>query len=65
MTDAVESVLKKGRVPRKLHVDQGNEFYNHEFKILIQRYGITFYFTFSNLKASICQRFNRTLKGKM
>ena len=65
VTDAMYSVLKKGRVPRKLHVDQGKEFYNSEFKALMQRYDITLYSTFSNLKASICERFNRTLKGKM
>ena len=65
VTDAMISVFKKGRVPRKLHVDRGKEFYNHEFKALMQRYDITLYSTFSNLKASICERFNRTLKGKM
>ena len=27
--------------------------------------GINFYLTFSNLKASICERFNRTLKNEM
>ena len=65
MTDAMNSVFKEGRVPRKLHVDQGKESYNIEFKALMQRYDITVYSTFSNLKASICERFNRTLKGKM
>ena len=65
VADAMKTVLKKGRVPRKLHVDQGKEFYNHEFKALMQRYGITLYSTFSNLTASICERFSRTLKGKM
>ena len=65
VTNAMNSVLKKGRVPRKLHVDQGKKFYNSEFKALMQRYDITLYSTFSNLKSSICERFNRTLKGKM
>lgn len=62
---AMHSVLAKGRVPKKLHVDQGKEFYNSEFKGLLQRYNIKLYSTFSNLKASICERFNRTLKSKM
>lgn len=65
VTNAMDSVLAKGRVPRKLHVDRGKEFYNNEFKALLQRYGISMYSTFSNMKASICERFNRTLKGKM
>ena len=48
----MNSVLKKGRVPQKLHVDQGKEFYNSEFKALMRRYDITLYSTFSNLKVS-------------
>lgn len=66
VTAAMKSVLAKGgRVPKKLHVDRGKEFYNSEFKTLMQRYHIDLYSTFSNLKASICERFNRTLKNKM
>lgn len=63
--NAFQSVLAKGRVSKKLHVDQGKEFYNNEFKALLQRYHIQLYSTFSNLKASICERFNRTLKTTM
>ncbi|XP_014295514.1 uncharacterized protein LOC103579935 [Microplitis demolitor] len=65
VTSAMQSVLKKGRVPKNLHVDQGKEFYNSNFKALMQEYGINLYSTYSNLKASICERFNRTLKNKM
>ena len=65
VTDALNGVLKKGREPRKLHVDHSKEFYNSELKALMQRYDITLYPTFSDLRASICERFNRTLKGKM
>ncbi|XP_012286082.1 uncharacterized protein LOC105702804 [Orussus abietinus] len=32
---------------------------------LMQKHGITLCSTFSNLKASICERFNRILKSKM
>ena len=35
VTDAMNSVLKRGRVPRKLHVDQGKEFHNSELKALM------------------------------
>ncbi|MCI0557607.1 MAG: transposase family protein, partial [Nitrososphaera sp.] len=62
---AMESVLRRGRVPKNLHVDQGKEFYNSNFESLVKRYAINLYSTFSNLKASICERFNRTLKNKM
>lgn len=62
---AMESVLDNGRVPKNLHVDRGKEFYNTHFENLMKRYKINLYSTFSNLKASICERFNRTLKNKM
>lgn len=64
-TNAMKSVLARGRIPKLLHVDQGKEFYNNDFKSLMQQYNIKMYSTFSNLKASICERFNRTLKSKM
>jgi len=65
VTAAMRSVFEQGRQPRRLHVDQGKEFYNTIFKNLMEEYNIRLYSTFSNLKASICERFNRTLKTKM
>jgi len=65
VTAAMRSVLKQGREPRRLHVDQGKEFYNTTFNNLMEEYNNRLYSTFSNLKASICERFNRTLKTKM
>lgn len=62
---AMKSVLAKDRVPQKLHVDRGKEFYNSDFRALLKHYNIKLYSTFSNMKASICERFNRTLKTKM
>ncbi|XP_015120502.1 uncharacterized protein LOC107043479 [Diachasma alloeum] len=41
VTDAMESILKQSRVPQKLHVDRGKEFYNSEFKKLMKDYQIT------------------------
>ena len=61
----MKSVLAQGRVPKNLQVDRGKEFYNQSFANLMKHYNINLYSTFSNLKASICQRFNRTLKNKM
>ena len=65
VSQAMESILKKKRVPKNLHVDMGKEFYNAKFKRLLKEYKIHMYSTYSNLKASICERFNRTLKNKM
>ena len=62
---AMESVLSKGRVPKNLQTDLGKEFYNATFKRLVKKHNINHYSTYSNLKASIVERFNRTLKSKM
>ena len=62
---AMKSILTEGRKPKNLHTDQGKEFYNAKFQSLMQKYKINLYSTYSNLKASICERFNRTLKDAM
>ncbi|XP_044597595.1 uncharacterized protein LOC123274170 [Cotesia glomerata] len=49
----MKSVLQQGRIPKNLHVDQGKEFYNNEFKDLMKQHKINLYSTFSNLKAPI------------
>ena len=66
VTTAMKSVLRKsGRVPKNIHTDRGKEFYNKNFQTLMTKYGINLYSTFSKLKVSICERFNRTLKHEM
>lgn len=65
VTTAMAKVLKEGRVPVNLQCDQGKEFYNQPFKKLMKRYHINMYSTFSAMKASVVERFNRTLKGWM
>jgi len=61
----MKPVLQQKRVPKSLHVDKGKEFYNKDFDTHMKKYKIHIYSTYSNLKASICERFNRTLKSKM
>jgi hypothetical protein len=53
------------RYPKNLQTDNGKEFYNKMFSDLMRKYKINHYSTFSSLKASIIERFNRTLKEKM
>lgn len=65
VTNAMESIFKRGHIPKNLHTDRGKEFYNKTFQDLMNRCKINLYSTYSNLKASICERFNRTLKNKM
>lgn len=63
--NALKSLFAKGRKPKNFHVDQGSEFYNSNVKGLLHKEGINLYSTFSEKKASIIERFNRTLKTKM
>ncbi|KAL7296467.1 hypothetical protein TKK_0010473 [Trichogramma kaykai] len=65
VTEAMLSILKSGEHPQNLHTDNGKEFYNSTFKQLMKKFKIHHYSTFSNMKAAICERFNRTLKEKM
>lgn len=52
--------------PRYLQTDRGTEFYNNVFqRMLEEEFGTTLYSVYSNLKASVVERFNRTLKSKM
>lgn len=62
---AFKELFKQGRVPKNLHVDQGTEFYNHRVKNLLKSHNVNLYSTFSEKKASIIERFNRSLKNKM
>lgn len=50
--------------PVHLQTDNGTEFHNKIFKNLMTQNNIKFYSTYSILKASVVERFNRTLKNK-
>lgn len=66
VTGAMERVLKDAKTaPKNLQVDMGSEFYNSNCKALMKKHGINLYSTYSTIKASIIERFNRTLKTKM
>ena len=51
--------------PKFLQVDRGPEFYSRVFRQMLNRFNVKMYSTHSTLKASICERFNRTLKNLM
>lgn len=66
VTKAMSSILSEiGTSPKNIHSDQGKEFFNRDFQSLMKMHNINLYNTFSHLKASIVERFNRTLKTKM
>lgn len=63
---ALETIFRSSkRVPKHIQSDAGKEFYNPKFKALMAKYQIKHYSTYSNMKAAIVERFNRTLKSKM
>lgn len=63
--NAFMSLFQEGRCPQNLQTDLGTEFYNNDLKKLIDKYNINHYSTFSVKKASIAERFIRTLKSKL
>jgi hypothetical protein len=66
VTIAMRKVLKNVKnTPKNLQTDLGKEFFNKEFKKLMDEFNINHYNTFSNLKASVVERVNRTIKNLM
>lgn len=65
-TEAMNLIFSASqRYPKNLQTDDGKEFFNKYFKNLMKHYKINHYSTCSVKKASIVERFNRTLKEKM
>jgi len=63
VTDAFERILAAGGRCRMLQTDKGTEFLNATFQHMLQRHDIHFYTTENDdIKASVDERFNRTLK---
>ena len=65
LVKAFEKILKKGRKPETFHTDKGTEFMNRKFQTFLKKHNIWFFTTQNETKASIVERFNRTLKTKM
>ena len=53
------------RFPKHIQTDRGREFYNADFKKWTTSHNINHYSTYSNMKASVVERFNRTLRTRM
>ncbi|XP_032226592.2 uncharacterized protein LOC116609882 [Nematostella vectensis] len=65
LVEAFESIFEGGRQPEKLQTDDGTEFKNRIFQAFLKSKGIQHFSTRSELKASVVERFNRTLKTWM
>jgi len=59
-------IILNERVPKRVQSDQGREFLNYKFQRLLRDAGIKF-FTCKNqqIKCSVVERFNRTIKGRI
>ena len=64
IVEALKPILKKHKM-KHLQTDQGTEWFNSKVKSLMQINKINHYYTHTDKKASIVERFNRTLKGEM
>lgn len=60
----LEPILAK-RPMKHFQTDQGKEWLNTPVQNLLRKYNINHYYTFSDLKASIVERLNRTIKTRM
>ena len=64
LVKAFQKILSTGRKPSKLQTDQGEEFVDRVFQIYLHDNNIDFFTINSGLKASVIERFNRTIKKK-
>ena len=70
LADTVLEAFKKiiessKRIPNMLQSDQGTEFINKKFKNYLNEIHVKHYYVNSELKASVVERFNRTIKEKI
>ena len=64
--DALRDIFtKSGRKPNRIWSDDGTEFFNAQVQGLLRKNNITLYSSFNEPKASIAERFIRTLRRKM
>ena len=66
LVEAFEHIFAQGRKPFRLHTDRGTEFRKKIFQHFLKEKGVDIFVTQNeDIKASIVERFNRTLKEKM
>ena len=53
------------RLPKRIQTDKGKEFLNHQVQSVFQSYAVEHFTTWSDKKAAVVERFNRTLKSRL
>ena len=61
---ALEPIIVKNKM-KYLQTDNGKEYFNSAVQALLKRFNVKHYSSYSEKKASIVERFNRTLKTNM
>ncbi|XP_018393518.1 PREDICTED: uncharacterized protein LOC108772484 [Cyphomyrmex costatus] len=58
--DAIAEIIREsGRCPKNLQTDMGKKFYNANVQKVLKKHDINHYSTYSTLKVSVVERFNR------
>ena len=66
LVKAFEKIVRQGgRHPNRLQTDRGKEFYNRTFQRWAEEQDIHHFSTEGDAKASVVERFNRTLKERL
>ena len=61
---ALKQIMSE-RKPKRLQTDKGTEFLNKDVQNFLKNNDVNFFTTNTEMKASIVERFNRTLKSRM
>jgi hypothetical protein len=65
IVNAFQDIFKMGRKPSQIQTDQGTEFENRIVQSFFKKHGVHHYSVKSQFKASLVERFHRTLRGRM
>ena len=62
---AISQIFKTSSPPRHVQTDLGKEFYNKDVQLIFKKHSINHYTVYSQFKAALVERFNRTLREKL
>ena len=65
MVKAFTSIFREGRQLQRLQTDDGKEFYNSKVQTYLSKEKVHHFSTKGDTKASVVERFNRTLKERL